>query len=87
MRNKDWRGPAIAASEARLCDIGGLAPDDSLRAVMQAKALHAFAALLDGERLPTCAPDELAAMAYIFAENADRIAERQMIEAARSRAA
>jgi hypothetical protein len=84
---KDWRGPAIAASEARLCELGGLADDDSLRAVVQAKALHAFAALLDGERLPTCTPEELASLAHILAENADRIAERQMIDAARTRAA
>lgn len=86
MRGKNWKDDIIAASEARLRKLGGLADDDSLRAHIQAKALHAFAALLDGESLPVCTPEELAAMAYILAENADRIAERQEIDRARAAA-
>jgi hypothetical protein len=79
----EWQTAARAASEARLRELGGLGPDDSLRAVIQAKAMHAFAALLNGEAPPVCTPEELGAMAFVLAENAERIAERQQLEAAK----
>lgn len=44
--------------------------------------MHAFAALLNGEAPPVCTPEELCAMAFVLAENAERIAERQQLEAA-----
>lgn len=82
MANK-WHIAAAAESEARLRDLGGLGPDDSLRAVLHAKALAAFAALLDGSALPVCSPEELAALARMLADNAERIAERQQLDEAR----
>lgn len=70
-------------AEARLRELGGLGDDDSLRAGIQASALRGFAALLDARQAPVCAPGELAALAYILAENADRIAERQLLDLSR----
>lgn len=73
------------SAEARLRELGGLGTDDSLRAAIQASALHGFAALLDAREAPACTPGELAALAFILAENVDRIMERQALDTARRR--
>lgn len=72
------------ASEDRLLELGGLGADDSLRAGFVAKALKAFSGLLSGNRqLDGVQGEDLGALALIIADEAERVAERQLLDEAR----
>lgn len=78
----DARGRAD--SEERLRELGGLAADDSLRALNVASGIRAIAHLLgSGAALGSVGNGELAALVTIVADDAERVAERQLLDEAR----